>query len=353
MVHGLPKLPASDIVCADCLKGKQHRESLPKRSTWRASEKLELVHADLCGPITPTSNSHKRYLLCFIDDFSRKTWSYLLTEKSEAFTSFKYLKSYMEKETGLSIKCLRTDRGGEFTSGEFNDFCRKNGIKRQFTTAYTPQQNGVTERKNRTVMNMVRCMLSEKRIPKTFWPEAANWAIYVLNRCPTLVVKDATPQEAWSGVKPSVEHLKVFWCVCHIHVPDVRRTKLEDKSFSCVFLGVSEESKDYKLYDPVGKKILISRDVVFEENKSWEWDRSYNDQVLVDLEWGENEEQLSDVEESESDVEVNDDVEPSPTSTEGPSSQSSLSSNEERNRRSPVWMQDYVSGEGLSEETMM
>lgn len=220
----------------------------------------------MCGPITPTSNSHKRYLLCFIDDFSRKAWSYFLTEKSEVFTSFKYFKAYVEKETGLSIKCLRTDRGGEFTSGEFNDFCKKNGIRRQLTTAYTPQQNGVAERKNRSVMNMVRCMLSEKKIPKIFWPEAANWTIYVLNRCPTLAVKDITPEEAWSGVKPSVEHLRVFGCVCHVHVPDVRRTKLEDKSFSCVLLGVSEESKGYRLYDPVGKKIVISKDVVFEEN---------------------------------------------------------------------------------------
>lgn len=80
----------------------------------------------------------------------------------------------MEKETGSFIQCLRTDRGGEFTSEEFNDFCRRNGIKRQVTAAYTPQQNGVAERKNRTVMNMVRSMLSEKGIPKTFWPEAVN-----------------------------------------------------------------------------------------------------------------------------------------------------------------------------------
>lgn len=338
MVHGLPKLSDSDIVCTDCLVGKQHRDPVQKRSTWRASQKLELIHADVCGPITPTSNSHKRYLLCFIDDFSRKAWSYFLTEKSEVFTSFKYFKASVEKETGLSIKCLRTDRGGEFTSGEFNDFCKKNGIRRQLTTAYTPQQNGVAERKNRTVMNMVRCMLSEKKIPKIFWPEAANWTIYVLNQCPTLAVKDITPEEAWSGVKPSVENVRVFGCVCHVHVPDVRRTKLEDKIFSCVLLGVSEESKGYRLYDPVGKKIVISKDVIFEENKHWDWDKSYNDQALLDLEWGENEEQFSDVAESESDNEVGIDVESSHIPAEGSSRQPSPNSSEERNRRPPVWM---------------
>jgi len=224
--------------------------------------------------------------LCFIDDFSRKAWIYLLNEKSEAFNMFKCFKKLIEKETGMFIKCLRTDRGGEFNSEEFNEFCKQHGIQRQLTAAYTPQQNGVAERKNRTVMNMVRCMLSEKKMPKSFWPKAVNWAIYVLNRCPTLAVKDVTPEEAWSKVKPSVDHFRVFGCVAHVHIPDAKRTKLENKSFSCVLLGVSEESKAYRLYDPTAKRIVISRDVIFEEEKQWDWDKSYEEQVLMNLEWG-------------------------------------------------------------------
>lgn len=292
MVRGLPKLADSKTVCVDCLKGKQHRDSIPKRSTWRASEKLELVHADICRPISPTSSSHERYFICFIDDFSRKAWVNFLINKADAFASFKLFKSCVEKETSLPIKCLRTDRGGEFTSCEFNDFCRKNGIKRQLTTAYTPQQNGVAERRNRTVMNMVRSLLSEKDVPKIFWPEAVNWTFYILNRCPTLSVKDMTPEEAWSGVKPSVEHLRVFGSVVHVHVPDARRTKLENKSRSCVLFGMSEESKGYRLYDPVLKKILISRDVIFEEDKKWNWDESYHEQIQLNLEWRDEEEQV-------------------------------------------------------------
>nr|KYP50278.1 Retrovirus-related Pol polyprotein from transposon TNT 1-94 [Cajanus cajan] len=169
------------------------------------------------------------------------------------------------------IKCLRTDRGGEFTSSEFNEFCQKTGIKRQLTTAYTPQQNGVAERKNRTIMNLVRTLLSEKKLPKSFWPEAVNWVAYVLNRSPTLAVKNQMPEEAWSGVKPSVEHFRVFGCVTHVHVPDARRTKLENKSCKCVLLGMSEESKGYRLYNPITRKIVISRDVVFEEDTQWNW----------------------------------------------------------------------------------
>lgn len=179
MVRGLPQIQALTKVCEDFLVGKQKRDSFSKKSLWRASHILKLVHADICGPITPISNRHKRYLLSFIDDYSRKMWSYFLSEKSEAFTMFKYYKALVEKETGSSIYCLRTDRGGEFTSIEFNDLCKAHGIKRQLTAAYTPQQNGVAERRNMTVMNLVRSMLSEKKIPKCFWAEAVNWITLV------------------------------------------------------------------------------------------------------------------------------------------------------------------------------
>jgi transposase InsO family protein len=290
MMHGLPQLEASTTICTDCMIGKQHRDPIPKRSAWRASQKLQLIHADICGPISPTSNSKKRYLICFIDDFSRKSWVYFLVEKSVALVNFKYFKKSVEMEMDAYIKCLRTDRGGEFTSQDFNDFCKENGIKRQLTAAYAPQQNGVAERKNRTIMNLVRSMLSEKKIPQTFWPEAVNWTIYILNRSPTLAVKNITPEEAWSGIKPSVEHFRVFGYLAHVHVPDAKRTKLKNKSIACVLLGVSEESKAYRLYNPITKKIITSRDVVFEENKSWNWDKEH---VVTVLEWGDNDEEAT------------------------------------------------------------
>ncbi|RVW66685.1 Retrovirus-related Pol polyprotein from transposon TNT 1-94 [Vitis vinifera] len=329
MVRGLPQLKASSKVCTDCMVGKQHRDAIPKRSLWRASQRLQLVHADICGPIKPVSNSKKRYLISFIDDYSRKVWIYFLTEKSEAFTTFKNYKNLVEKETGAFICCLRTDRGGEFTSLEFNAFCKTNGISRQLTAAYTPQQNGVAERKNRTIMNMVRSMLSEKQVPKNFWPEAVNWTAHVLNRSPTLAVKGVTPEEAWSGVKPNVDYFRVFGCIGHVHVPDNKRKKLDDKSFQCVLLGVSEESKAYRLYDPVSKKIVVSRDVVFEEDKCWNWGRS-NEEVRLDvLEWGDSNEEGSEDE-------------------QGVSGESSPSSQQGRNRRVPFWMEDYFQVESCN-----
>ena len=149
-------------------------------------------------------------------------------------------------------------------------FCEEHGIKRQLTTAYTPHQNGVAERKNRTVMNMVRCLLSVKRVPKIFWPKAINWTFYLLNRCPTHAVRNITPQEAWSGIKPSVKHLRVWGCLAHVHIPETKRGKHDDKSFPCILLVVSDESKGYRLFNPKTKGIVVSKDVIFEEEKSWD-----------------------------------------------------------------------------------
>jgi hypothetical protein len=118
---------------------------------------------------------------------------------------------------------------------------------------------------------MVRSMIAEKNIPKKLWPEAVIWATFVLNRSPTLAVKDITPEEAWSGIKPSVHFFKVFGCLAYVHVPDALRKKLDPKGVKCVHLGISNESKDYKLYDPLHKKIIVSRDVVFDESKGWNW----------------------------------------------------------------------------------
>ena len=267
MVIGLPSVKIPKKICIECLTGKQHRNSMPKKSLWRASNKLQLVHVDICGPIKPESNSNKRYILSFIDDFTRKTWIYFLHEKSEAFSMFRNFKAHVEKEIGAYIASLRTDRGGEFTSNEFVEFCKNQGISRQLTTAYTPQQNEVAERKNRTIMNMVRSMLAEKQVPKMFWPEAVKWSVHILNRCPTVAVQNKTPEEAWSNVKPMVDYFRVFGCVAHAHVPDQKRSKLDEKSKKCVFFGVSDESKAYILYDPISKKIIISKDVIFQEDE--------------------------------------------------------------------------------------
>jgi len=120
-------------------------------------------------------------------------------------------------------------------------------------------------------MNLVRSILSEKHIPREFWPEAVNWCIHTLNRSPAAAIKEVTPEEAWSGVKPSVGYFRVFGCIGCVHVPNERRTKLDSRSMKCILLGVSEETKGYRMFNPLTKKLIISRDVIFEENATWNW----------------------------------------------------------------------------------
>ena len=121
---------------------------------------------------------------------------------------------------------LRTDHGGEYNSHEFANFCEEHGIKRQLTTTYTPQQNVVCERKNHTILNMVRSLLMRSKVQKNFWPEAVNWSVHILNRSPTLAVQNMTPEEVWSGRTPHVGYFKIFGCIAYAHVPDERRKKI-------------------------------------------------------------------------------------------------------------------------------
>jgi hypothetical protein len=139
----------------------------------------------------------------------------------------------------------------------------------QTTTRYTTQQNGVDERKNQTIMNMARTLLKEKHLSNTFWVEAVACSTYLLNRSPTTSLKMKVPQEAWSGTKLNVVHLRKFGCIAYAHIPSELRKKLDDKSEKCIFTGYSETSKAYRLYNPITKKLILSRDVQFLENQLW------------------------------------------------------------------------------------
>jgi len=154
LVIRIPKLIVEKQTCTSCLLGKQVRQSFPQSTSYRASNPLELVHGDLCGPITPPTTANKRYIFSLIDDFSRYMWTFLLKEKSEAFDKFKIFKVSVEQETRATLKTFRTYRGGEFVSLDFNTFCDVSGIKRHLTAPYSPQHNGVVERQNRTLLGM-------------------------------------------------------------------------------------------------------------------------------------------------------------------------------------------------------
>ncbi|KAL0393103.1 UNVERIFIED_CONTAM: Retrovirus-related Pol polyprotein from transposon TNT 1-94 [Sesamum radiatum] len=272
MMTDLPQIQAIEGACEACLQGKQHKKPFPSGTSWRAKAVLELIHTDVCGPMRTPSHEQNRYFILFIDDYSRMTWVYFMREKSEVFKVFKKFKNLVEKQSGRSIKVLRSDRGKEYNNSEFNKFCEEEGIEHQTTVSYNPQQNGVSERKNRTVMEMARSMLQEKHLPKAFWAEAVYTAVYLLNRCPTKAVQNMTPIEAWSGKKPSAKHLRVFGSICYVHIPTEKRHKLEEKTKKGIFLGYSTQSKGYRIYNLKTKKLIISRDVEFDEDAMWNWD---------------------------------------------------------------------------------
>ena len=251
--------------CEGCVEGKLHRLPFPRGESTRASSLLEIVHSDLCGPMRSESLGGARYVLTFIDDKSRKVFCYFLKSKSEVLERFKNFKAFVENDVGKRIKVLRSDNGGEYCSLEFKSFCESHGILHQKSAPYTPQQNGVAERMNRTLVESARCMIHAKDLPYKFWAEAVATACYVRNRSPTTAVDGETPEEAWSKTKPSVEHLRVFGCVAYAHVPKELRGKLDSKSEKCIFVGYCGESKAYRLYNMKSGKIIKSRDVVFNE----------------------------------------------------------------------------------------
>lgn len=171
---------------------------------------LELVHTDICGPMQTRSLGGAYYFLLFVDDCTRFSWVYFLSKKSPAFQYFKEFKVMIENQTAKKIKILRSDQGGEYRLNEFMNFCKQHGIIQQFTVPHTPQQNGVAERKNRTLVECARSMLQGKGISNGLWAEAINTAVYLKNRSPTKCLGFKTPFEALFGLKPAVDHLRIF-----------------------------------------------------------------------------------------------------------------------------------------------
>ena len=195
-----------------------------------------------------------RFFVTFIDDHSRKVWLFCMKQKPDVFSIFKRFKNEVEKEIGRHIKILRSDGGGEYFSNEFSDFLQRNGIKRKFTCRYMPQQNGIAERKNRQIAEVARCMLNEMKLPLHYWAEATTTTVYLMNRCITLGIHNLTLEEVYFRKKPNLTHLKVFGCVCFVHIPQEVRTKMEPRSEKCIFIGYSMEQKGYKCYNPIKKE---------------------------------------------------------------------------------------------------
>jgi len=237
------------------MAGKQRRLSFKKHHPSRKPDILELVHSDVCGPLKENSFSGAAYFVTFIEDHSRKLWAYSLKTKNEVLEKFKQFQVMVERQTGKKLKCIRLNNGDKYR-GPFHEYCKQQDIRHEKTPPKTPQLNGLAERMNRTIIERVRCMLNEAKLPKRFWGEALITAIHVINLNPAVALDGNVPDNVWFGKNVSYDHLRVFGCKAFVHVPKDERSKLDMKTKQCIFIGYGQDEHGYRLYDPINKKLV-------------------------------------------------------------------------------------------------
>ena len=222
--------------CEVCIRGKMTQKPFPKKSE-RKTELLESIDSDICEPMRTESLGKARYFVTFIDNFSRWCVIKTIRNKNEVFQAFKEFKIFVERQTGGNIKSIHTDNGREYLNREFDEFLKKNGIAHRLTVTHTPQQNGIAERKNRTLVEMARCLLIQSNLSPSFWGEAINTANYIRNRCPTNSLNGKTPFEMWTGKIPYVGYFREFGCPVYSLNREPNKKKFEERSKKGIFDG--------------------------------------------------------------------------------------------------------------------
>ncbi|XP_028196458.1 uncharacterized protein LOC114381380, partial [Glycine soja] len=265
LVVGLPKLKfEKDKLCDACQKGKQTRVSFKSKNVVSTTRPLQLLHMDLFGPSRTMSFGGNYYALVIVDDFSRYTWTLFITHKSDSFHAFRKLAKVIQNKKNLKIASIRSDHGGEFENKDFELFCDEHGIEHNFSAPRTPQQNGVVERKNRSLEEIARTLLNDTSLPKYFWAEAVNTACYIMNRALIRPILKKTPYELFNGRKPNISHLHVFGCKCFVlNNGKDNLGKFDAKSDEGIFLGYSLQSKAYRIYNKRTMNIEESIHVTF------------------------------------------------------------------------------------------
>ncbi|KAL0439031.1 UNVERIFIED_CONTAM: Retrovirus-related Pol polyprotein from transposon TNT 1-94 [Sesamum latifolium] len=233
--------------CDDCILGKHHKVQFPSSSSQKSTSSsctLDYIHADVWGPANVPTHGGNRYFLPIIDNYSRNVFVFLMKHKSEVFEKFKNWKVLVENQTGNKLKALRTDNGLEFCNQQFTELCNEFGIKRHKITPYTPQQNGVAERMNGTLLNKVRCLLISF-LSKSFWGEALMTAAYLINRSPSVPLLGKLPECVWTDSDIDLSSLRIFGCSAFaLQSGD----KLDPRAKKCVFIGYPNGVKGYRLW---------------------------------------------------------------------------------------------------------
>ena len=270
----LPDISFKNDGCEACILGKHCKTVFPKSSTIYENC-FDLIHSDVWTAPCISRENH-RYFVTFIDQKSKYTWLTMIQTKDRVLDAFINFQNHITNQFNVKIKVFRSDNGGEYTSNALKNYLAKNGIIHQTSCPYTPQQNGVAERKNIHLMEVARSIMFQTNVPKQFWSDAVMTACYLINRTPTRVLDDLTPYEVLNNRKPSIDHFRVFGCLCYVLQPMEQRNKLEARSTKAVFLGYSSTQKGYKYYDPDMRRVLVSRDVKFVESKGYYEEKSWD-----------------------------------------------------------------------------
>src|SRR5579871_3822923 len=235
---------------------------------------MELVHSDLLGPIRIPSIAGSRYVLTFIEGKSHFPKCYYLKTKegNVVLEKFKEYKTWPENVTGKRIKILRTDGGGEYVNNAMSKYLEEYGIEHQRTVPYTPQQNGVSERFNRTAMEKTRAILHRGNLPLRLWAEVFDTVRYLYTLGPVKGIADGMIPEAIfykyrDRERISMKYLRVIGCIAYVYIPDKLRTKLDVKSKKCILVRYRILQKEYRVLDPMKDTVIVSRDIIFDKTK--------------------------------------------------------------------------------------
>nr|GEZ61389.1 hypothetical protein [Tanacetum cinerariifolium] len=229
--------------------------------------KLNLLHMDLCGPMRVASINGKKYILVIVDDYSRYTWTLFLCSKDETPDVLKKFLTMIQRNLQDSVITVRTDRDTEFLNKTLNAFFKEEGIEHQTSTARTPEQNNVVERRNRTLVEAARTMLSASQLPLFFWAEAIATACYTQNRSIIILTHGKTPYHIINDKKPSIKHLHIFGCICYITRDGKNLNQMKEKGDQCILVGYSNQSKGYRVYNKRTRMIVESIYICFDEIK--------------------------------------------------------------------------------------
>ncbi|GJW23282.1 putative RNA-directed DNA polymerase [Tanacetum coccineum] len=268
LVRGLPsKSFKNDHTCVACQKGKQHKASCKAKIDRYVTHPLHTLHMDLFGPTSVRSINHASYCLVITDDYSRFCWVFFLAKKDETSDILKTFIRQIENQLNQKVKIIRTDNGTEFKNRVMLEFCGEKGIKQEFSNARTPQQNGVAERMNRTLIEAARTMLADSHLPTTFWAEAVNTACYTFNRVRVTKPQNKTPYELLFGHKPILSYIRPFGC--HVTILNTLSPlgKFDEKSDEGFLVGYSVNSKAFRVYNLVTKRVEVNLHVNFLEEK--------------------------------------------------------------------------------------